>query len=65
MQKIILEKETKIKLLNAIAAGELDLDNFPEITENFPMVNYISAETLTDEQLNKVIEATTSKKYYE
>lgn len=55
MNKIKLEKETKVKLLLAIQNGEIDIDEFPELRLNSPQ--YIDVKTLTDEQLDKIIES--------
>lgn len=50
MSKITLTKEIKIRLLNAIKAGEIDTDKFPEFTLDAPQE--IDVKTLTTGQLN-------------
>lgn len=50
MSKITLTKEIKIRLLNAIKDGEMDTDEFPELTLDAP--NMIDVKTLTFGQLN-------------
>ena len=49
MAVVILTKETKIKLLNAIRAGELDTCQFPELAIE---LNY---DSLPDGELDKII----------
>lgn len=50
---VVLTKELKIKLLNAIGAGQIDTALFPELTLDAPQE--IDCNTLSEERLDQII----------
>ena len=53
MSIVILTKEAKIKLLNAIRSGKMDTSEFPELKLDAPVV--LNYDSLPDGELDRII----------